>query len=91
MITFLFGLCIIGLSLYLYLTWNFNYWDHRGIAGPRPRPYVGTFPKTALLDKNSNYISETSEIFRLVKFSISYRLKFRLEIPLSNQIKKELT
>lgn len=67
MVTFLFGIFFCGLSLYLYLTWNFDYWKRRGVVGPRPRPYVGTFPKTALLDKSSNYISETSEIFRLVK------------------------
>ncbi|KAJ6638118.1 putative cytochrome P450 28a5 [Pseudolycoriella hygida] len=64
MVTFLFGIFFFGLSLYLYLTWNFDYWKRRGVVGPRPRPYVGTFPKTALMDKNSNYISETSEIFR---------------------------
>lgn len=34
------------------------------MAGPTPRPYVGTFPKTALFDKNTNYIQETTEIFR---------------------------
>lgn len=66
MIAFLVLLFCFGLSLYLYLTWNFDYWKRRGVVGPRPRPYVGTFPKTALLDKSSNYINETSEIFRLV-------------------------
>ncbi|KAG4074819.1 hypothetical protein HA402_014373 [Bradysia odoriphaga] len=64
MIAFLFLIFCFGLSLYLYLTWNFDYWERRGVVGPRPRPYVGTFPKTALLDKSSNYINETSEIFR---------------------------
>lgn len=66
MVSYLFGLFFLVLSLYLYLTWNFDYWKRRHIAGPRPRLYVGTFPKTAMLDKNSNYINETSEIFRLV-------------------------
>jgi len=64
MATIFLGLFFFGLSLYLYLTWNFDYWKRRGIFGPFPLPYVGTFPKTALLDKNSNYISETSEIYR---------------------------
>lgn len=70
LVTFLFGIFFFVLSLYLYLTWNFEYWKRRGVAGPRPRPFVGTFPKTALLDKNSNYINETSEIFRFVNFFI---------------------
>lgn len=65
MISFIFCVVIAAISFYLYLTWNFDYWKKRGIAGPLPRPYVGTFPKTALFDKNTNYIEETTEIFRL--------------------------
>lgn len=56
--------CILPIAFYLYLTWNFNYWRKRGVAGPSPRVYVGTFPKTALLDEKSNYMEETSEIHR---------------------------
>lgn len=71
MFPFLYVIFGIGVILYLYLTWNFDYWKRRGVAGPQPRPYVGTFPKTAMLDKSSNYISETSEIFRYVDPLIS--------------------
>lgn len=57
---------LVTLVLYVYLTWNFDYWRQRGVNGPLPRAYLGTFPKTALFDKSSNYIHETSEIFRFV-------------------------
>lgn len=66
MLVILLSLFIVVLAFYLYLTWNFDYWERRGVAGPTPRPYVGTFPKTALFDKKSNYIQETTEIYRLI-------------------------
>lgn len=56
--------CVFPIAFYLYLTWNFEFWKKLGVVGPIPRVYVGTFPKTALLDKSSNYIEETSELFR---------------------------
>lgn len=50
-------------AVYVYLTWNLSYWRRRGVAGPKPRIYTGTFPKTTLMDPRSNYIDETSEIY----------------------------
>lgn len=83
MVTLLFGIFFFGLSLYLYLTWNFDYWRKRGVVGPTPHIYVGTFPKTALMDKSSNYISETSEIFRLVFcFILPYLINVFVETQL---------
>lgn len=64
MFVFLVGLLVTSVAFYLYLTWNFDFWRRRGVAGPIPRAYVGTFPKTALFNKNSNYIQETTEIYR---------------------------
>lgn len=66
MLLFLLSLFSIAVLFYLYLTWNFDYWRQLSVAGPLPRAYVGTFPKTALFDKNSNYIQETTEIYRFV-------------------------
>lgn len=63
----IFGILFLTFTLYLYLTWNFDYWKRRGVAGPVPRAYLGTYPKTALLDKSSNFFNETDEIFRLVE------------------------
>lgn len=50
------------LSLYIYLTRNFSYWKKRGVAGPTPFPYVGTYPKTFYY-RTSNLIQETTEIY----------------------------
>ncbi|XP_055306516.1 probable cytochrome P450 28a5 [Sitodiplosis mosellana] len=64
MFVFLVGLLVTSVALYLYLSWDFDFWRRRRVAGPVPRAYLGTFPKTALFDKNSNYIQETTEIYR---------------------------
>lgn len=62
MFVLLFNLFIFAVTFYLYLTLHFNYWKRRGIAGPTPFPYVGNFPKT--VNKTSNYIEETTDIYR---------------------------
>lgn len=54
----------IASALYVYLAWSLNYWQRRGVAGPSPRFYVGTFPKTTRMDPRSNYIDETTEIYK---------------------------
>lgn len=64
MLEVLLSVFLVTLSLYLYLTWNFDHWRQRGVNGPVPRAYIGTFPKTALFDKSSNYITETTEIYQ---------------------------
>lgn len=56
----------ILISIYIYLTWNFNYWKRRGVAGPKPQPYVGTYPSSALLKEGTNFLTETDEIYRYV-------------------------
>lgn len=70
MLVFLFGLFMTAVSIYLFLSWNFNYWKLRGVVGPTPHCYVGTFPKMALFDQTSNYIQETMEIYQLIKKQI---------------------
>lgn len=63
LLTFLVALIGIASALYVYLKWSLNYWRRRGVAGPEPRIYTGTFPKTTLMDPRSNYIDETTEIY----------------------------
>ncbi|KAJ6635496.1 putative cytochrome P450 28a5 [Pseudolycoriella hygida] len=48
--------------LYFYLTWNYNYWRNRGINGPKPRPLVGTFPKSAIYLRN--FVYELDDIYK---------------------------
>lgn len=82
------SLILVSLVFYLYLTWNFNYWRKRGVKGPVPQAYLGTFPKTAKLDKNSNYIEETTEIYRyevvLTKTKTKEIKKLKTLIPIEN-------
>lgn len=66
MFVFVISVFIIALAFYLYLTWDFDYWRRRRVTGPVPRAYLGTFPKTALFEKNSNYIQECTEIYKFV-------------------------
>lgn len=66
-LTVIFGAVIVLLlALYIYLTWNFNYWKKRGVAGPKPRPYLGTYPKSSTYQKNTNFLLEADEIYRCV-------------------------
>lgn len=51
----MFGLVILFLMFYLYLTWNFKYWQKRGIFSPNPMPLLGNYPKSALLLQNIIY------------------------------------
>lgn len=62
-LTLLVALIGIASAVYVYLTWNLSYWRRRGVPGPKPRIYTGTFPKTTLMDPQSNYIDETTEIY----------------------------
>lgn len=61
----MFWLILLSLSastLYLYLTWHYNYWRNRGIVGPKPRPIIGTFPKSSLYLRN--FVYELDDIYR---------------------------
>lgn len=55
---------IIGILmiLYYYLTWHFDYWKNRGIIGPKPIPFVGTFPKSAVYLEN--FLYDQDKIYR---------------------------
>lgn len=59
----LLGLLVVCTSsFYFYLTRNFNYWKQRGVAGPTPYPFIGTYPKTCY-HRTSNFILESTEIY----------------------------
>lgn len=54
-------------SLYIYFTWNFDYWKKRGVAGPRPIPFLGNYPKSTTNQGDTNFLTEAHEIFKYVK------------------------
>lgn len=57
------SLIIILLTiLYYYLTWHFDHWIKRGVIGPKPKPFMGTFPKSSIFLKN--FIYDQDEIYR---------------------------
>lgn len=41
--------------LYFCLTWNFKYWQNRGVFSPNLMPLLGNYPKSALLLQNIIY------------------------------------
>lgn len=49
-------------TLYLYLTWNFDYWRKRNVLGPKPLPFVGTFYRSAIFLRNNLY--DLDDIYR---------------------------
>ena len=59
-------LSLTAAGVYLYLTWNYNYWQSRGVVGPKPRAVVGTFPKSAVYLRN--FVYELDEINRYTTF-----------------------
>lgn len=52
------------LLLYAYIVWNFRYWKDRGVPGPKPKPYCGTYPQSSIMKKNVIY--DLEEIYKLV-------------------------
>ncbi|XP_062563197.1 probable cytochrome P450 28a5 [Armigeres subalbatus] len=38
-------------AVYLYLTWNYNYWKKRDVPGPSPLPGLGSFPSFFLMKR----------------------------------------
>ncbi|XP_075154638.1 putative cytochrome P450 28d1 [Haematobia irritans] len=52
-------------ATYLYLKWNFEYWNIRYIKGPKPQILRGTFPKT--YHGQCNLVEELHEIYMKYK------------------------
>ncbi|CAD7092574.1 unnamed protein product [Hermetia illucens] len=56
---------LIGTLLYLFLTFNFNYWKKRGVLGPKPRLLLGNIPNIVLRKRNFQY--DIIDIYREYK------------------------
>lgn len=48
--------------IYLFLIWNFTYWRIRGVIGPSPVPFFGSFP--GLIMKNKHFADDINSIYR---------------------------
>jgi hypothetical protein len=53
------------LLLYIFLTWNFNYWQNQGIAAPKPKILLGDLPNVLLRKKHVAY-----DLDKIYKYSI---------------------
>uniref|UniRef100_A0A1Q3FLC8 Putative cytochrome p450 n=1 Tax=Culex tarsalis TaxID=7177 RepID=A0A1Q3FLC8_CULTA len=56
--------------LYVYLTWNFNYWKKRNVPGPSPRPLFGNFPSFIL--RNQPIGIEMDKLYREYKSKYNF-------------------
>lgn len=52
-------------AIYLYLTWNYNYWKKLNVPGPSPLPGLGNFPSFLLRKRPVS--DEMDEIYREYK------------------------
>ncbi|XP_061401774.1 probable cytochrome P450 28d1 [Musca vetustissima] len=50
--TILAGICLLLLVVYLFLIWPYDYWQKRGVNGPKPLPFVGNYLSTLTLKRN---------------------------------------
>lgn len=52
----------LGLLIYVFLIYNFNYWKQRGVEGPKPRVLFGNFP--SMLTQSRHIIYDVNDIYR---------------------------
>ncbi|XP_004523893.2 probable cytochrome P450 28d1 [Ceratitis capitata] len=71
-----FGFTALGI---LYLRWYFNYWQKRGVPGPRPQLLVGNFPKTTM--GQCNMLEELHEIYLEYKTKHKFAGVFAARTP----------
>uniref|UniRef100_T1H597 Uncharacterized protein n=1 Tax=Megaselia scalaris TaxID=36166 RepID=T1H597_MEGSC len=55
----------IGYLIYLYFTWNFNYWKAKGVQGPEPVFFKGNFPN--IVSREENMVYDIDDIYNLKK------------------------
>lgn len=56
---------IIGILIYVWLAWNFDYWRKRGVPGPTGHLLSGSFPKSFYQQRNIVY--DVEEAYRYIK------------------------
>lgn len=62
---FILLLCVLTIFvlLYLFLTWNFNYWTKQGVPGPKPTVLIGSFP--GVFTQKENIVYDIDRIYKL--------------------------
>ncbi|XP_055612264.1 probable cytochrome P450 28d1 [Uranotaenia lowii] len=80
MVLLTFGLIVLaGVFFYHWLTWNFDYWQKRGIIGPKPTAAFGNFKGLTLGTEHVAY--ELEKIYWKFKGSANFAGVFRGRSP----------
>ncbi|CAD7092566.1 unnamed protein product [Hermetia illucens] len=69
----------LGLLIYVFLIYNFNYWKKRGVEGPQPRLLFGNFP--SMLTQSRHIIYDVNDIYREYKSKERFVGVFALRTP----------
>lgn len=69
---------LVGL-IYVFLTWDFDYWKKRGIKGPKPRPFYGNFPNMVNFKRHPCY--DMLEIYKQYKQDEDFVGVFSIRTP----------
>ncbi|XP_055911140.1 probable cytochrome P450 28d1 [Eupeodes corollae] len=48
--------------LYVFLVWNFNYWKKKGVKGPKPVPFYGSFPN--MVKQKDNLSIDVQKVYK---------------------------
>ncbi|XP_037707984.1 probable cytochrome P450 28d1 [Drosophila subpulchrella] len=65
--------------IYIFLTWNFNYWKKRGIPSAKSWPFVGSFP--SIFTQKRNVVYDIDEIYEQYKNTDSIVGVFQTRMP----------
>ncbi|XP_030387575.1 probable cytochrome P450 28d1 [Scaptodrosophila lebanonensis] len=61
----LLALAVLAALIYVFLIWNFNYWQKRGIKTAKSSPFVGSFP--SIFTQKRNVVYDIDDIYRKYK------------------------
>ncbi|XP_037935752.1 probable cytochrome P450 28d1 [Teleopsis dalmanni] len=72
-------LASVPVLIYVFLTWNFDYWKKRGVRGPKPTPLLGSFP--SLFTQKQHFANDLNDIYRKYKNDENYVSVFLMRAP----------
>ncbi|XP_075154540.1 cytochrome P450 28c1 [Haematobia irritans] len=69
----------VALSLYLFLIWNFDYWQRRNVRGPKPCLFFGSFPNLFL--GNQHFGDDMKDIYMRYKNTDNFVGTYLMRTP----------
>lgn len=55
-------IALVVVLVYVFFTWNFDYWKKRGLEGPKPTPLIGSFP--GMFSSKTHFVDDYDNIYR---------------------------